>query len=202
MNGRLFHDKSSRGNSSGNNSSRKGDTTALLHAVRFAAEMHRDHRRKGRIAAPYINHPIAVAEQLAEAGLEANIELLVAAVLHDVVEDTETSFEEVEQRFGARVASIVREVTDDKSLAEAERKDHTVRHIAGKSEEAQLLKLSDLIANVYDVIHHPPDWSNNRKCRYFDWGEQVANAVRGVHPELEKRLGELLAEGRRSLNGC
>lgn len=181
------------------NSHRKGDMTALLHALRFAAEKHRDHRRKGEIAAPYINHPIAVVQQLAEAGLEHNTELLMAAVLHDVVEDTETTFEEVRRLFGARVASIVNEVTDDKSLSEGERKKRTVKHIAGKSEEARLLKLSDLIANVYDVTHQPPDWSGDRKGRYFDWSEQVAGAMRGIHPGLEKRLGELLVEGRHNL---
>ena len=181
------------------NSSRNGDMTALLRAVRFAAEKHRDHRRKGKIAAPYINHPIAVAEQLAEAGQEHKTALLMAAVLHDVVEDTETTYEEVRRLFGARVASIVREVTDDKSLNEVERKKLTVNNIANKSEEARLLKLSDLIANVYDVIHHPPNWSEERKIRYFDWSEQVAQAMRGVHAELEGRLSELLAEGRRQL---
>ena len=178
---------------------RIGDMTALLQAVGFAAEKHRDHRRKGETAAPYINHPSAVARQLAEAGLEHNTDLLMAAVLHDVVEDTETTFEEVRSLFGQRVASIVAEVTDDKSLTQDERKRRTVDAIAGKSEEARLLKISDLIANVYDVIHHPPDWSDNRKGRYFDWGESVVNAVRGVHPDLERRLDELLAEGRSSL---
>ena len=177
----------------------KGDMMALLQAVGFAAEKHRDHRRKGETAAPYINHPIAVARQLAEAGLEHNTDLLMAAVLHDVVEDTETTFEEVRSLFGQRVASIVAEVTDDKSLTQDERKRRTVDAIAGKSEAARLLKISDLIANVYDVIHHPPDWSDDRKGRYFDWGESVVNAVRGVHPDLERRLDELLAEGRSSL---
>ncbi len=171
----------------------------LLHAVRFAAEKHRDHRRKGSTAAPYINHPIAVAEQLAAAGFEGETELLMAAVLHDVVEDTDTSEEELHTVFGPRVATIVMEVTDDKSLREQERKRIAVQTIAGKSEAARLLKLSDLIANVYDVIHHPPNWSHDRKHRYFDWSEQVAAAMRGTHPRLEERLAELLAEGRRRL---
>lgn len=196
MSGNSIGDRT--GGSTGKNTGR-GEATALLHAVRFAAEKHRDHRRKGETAAPYINHPIAVAQQLAEAGMEDNTELLMAAVLHDVVEDTETTYEEVRRLFGERVASIVREVTDDKSQSEKERKKHTVKHIAGKSEEARLLKLSDLIANVYDVIHHPPNWSDDRKGRYFDWSEEVAGAMRGVHPAMEKRLRELLAEGRHTL---
>jgi len=177
---------------------RRGDLACLLDAVRFAAEQHRDHRRKGVVAAPYINHPIIVAEQLAGAGVE-DAELLMAAVLHDVVEDTETTAEEVEELYGQRVARIVAEVTDDKSLKEEERKRRVVQSIAGKSREAQMLKLSDLAANVYDVVHHPPDWSRERKVRYFDWAEQVAREVRGVHPELERHLAEVLAEGRARL---
>ncbi len=172
------------------------ETLQLLRAVRFAAEKHRDHRRKGETAAPYINHPIAVAMQLAEAEFEANTELLIAAILHDVVEDTETTFGEVRSRFGQRVASIVAEVTDDKTLDEKTRKRRVVETIARKSREAHLLKLSDLIANVYDVIHYPPNWSRDRKQRYFDWSERVAAAIRGVHAGLESRLDELLAEGR------
>jgi guanosine-3',5'-bis(diphosphate) 3'-pyrophosphohydrolase len=176
-----------------------GATRDLLRAVGFAAEKHRDHRRKGETAAPYINHPIAVAVQLAEAGMEKETDLLMAAILHDVVEDTETTFEELKEEFGANVAGIVMEVTDDKSLQEKERKRIAVETIGKKSEAARLLKLSDLIANVYDVIHHPPHWSADRKRRYFDWSESVAGAIRGIHPGLERQLGELLVQGRRQL---
>ncbi len=179
----------------------EGVVSVLLRAMRFAAEKHRDHRRKGETAAPYINHPIAVAQQLAEAGLENDVELLMAAVLHDVVEDTDATGEEVRALFGERVAEIVMEVTDDKTLPDERRKQLAVKHIAGKSGAAQLLKLSDLIANIYDVIHHPPNWSAERKNRYFDWSERVVKAIRGVHPDLEARFAELLAEGRRQISG-
>ncbi len=177
----------------------KGDVTTLLRAIHFAAEKHRDHRRKGEIAAPYINHPLAVANRLAEAGLEHDTELLMAAVLHDVVEDTETTPEELRALFGERVAAIVMEVSDDKSMKETERKEHAVRCIAGKSEAARLVKLTDLIANIYDVIHHPPDWGIDRKQRYLDWGERLVVEIKGTHPELEKEFAEILAEGRSSL---
>ncbi|MCZ6533731.1 MAG: HD domain-containing protein [SAR324 cluster bacterium] len=178
---------------------REGRTTELLRAISFAAEKHRDHRRKGAIAAPYINHPITVAQQLAEAGCEHDTDLLMAAVLHDVIEDTDSTEEELQALFGTRVAGIVMEVTDDKALRSSERKALVVKHIAGKSREARLLKLSDLIANVYDVIHHPPNWQPERKRNYFDWGERVVNAMRGIHPALERRFAELLDEARRGL---
>lgn len=179
----------------------EGEMTRLLRAVRFAAERHRDHRRKGLVAAPYINHPIAVAEQLAGAGLEGDTELLMAAVLHDVLEDTETAPEELEEMFGKRVARIVMEVTDDPSLETRERKRETVSTIAAKSREAQLVKLSDLIANAHDVIHYPPDWSDKRKIGYFDWCEEIVRRIEGLHPPLERRFAQLVAEGRGRLAG-
>ena len=174
---------------------------ALLRAISFAAEKHRDHRRKGETAAPYINHPIAVAEQLAAHGMADETELLMAAVLHDVVEDTDATEAELAAAFGLRVAGIVMEVTDDKSLPQLKRKELAVDHIAGKSREARLLKLSDLISNVGDLIHHPPHWSEARKKAYLDWGEAVVRKLRGVHPELEERFDGLLAEARKTLPG-
>lgn len=171
----------------------------LFEAVRFAAEKHRDDRRKGDIAAPYINHPIMVAEQLAAVGLGDDVELLMAALLHDVIEDTDATPEELRVRFGERVCSIVLEVSDDKDLRRDERKEQVVRHIASKSEEAQLVKLSDVIANTYDIIHHPPPWKRERKEDYLNWAERVVNRLRGAHGELESLFDGLLAEAREAL---
>jgi len=174
----------------------------LLEAIYFAAEQHRDHRRKGQTAAPYINHPILVATQLARAGFGGDEELLIAAVLHDVIEDTETTPAELAHKFGETVTGVVLEVSDDKSLPEQERKLLAVSTIAAKSRRAQLLKLSDLIANISDVIHQPPNWNAGRKHRYFDWAENVLRQLAGVHPPLETRLTQLLAEGRRQVGGA
>ena len=171
----------------------------LLEAMYFAAEQHRDHRRKGQTAAPYINHPILVATQLARAGFGADEELLMAALLHDVIEDTETTRAELAQKFGETVAGVVMEVSDDKSLPEQERKLVAVSTIAAKSRRAQLLKLSDLIANISDVIHHPPNWNGGRKHRYFDWAENVVRQISGVHPPLEVEFMHLLEDGRKQV---
>lgn len=177
----------------------RADMGDLFRALHFAAEQHRDHRRKGQTAAPYINHPITVAEQLAAEGLADDLELLMAAVLHDVIEDTETTPEELERLFGGRVTRIVLEVTDDKSLRWEERKAIVVRELPGKSHEARLLKVSDLIANIHDVIHHPPNWSAERKLRYLDWAGQVVRGIRGVHAGLERRFDDLVAQARAAL---
>lgn len=177
----------------------QGATARLFDALRFAAEKHRDGRRKGPIAAPYINHPITVAEQLATAGLEDDADLLIAALLHDVVEDTDTTEEELRRRFGDRVATIVLELTDDKQLDWRERKRIVVESIANKSRQAQLIKLSDVTANVSDLIHHPPNWADDRKRGYLRWAELVVEAIRGVQPEMERRFADLLREARRTV---
>ncbi len=192
-------------NPSGHTSATSGPAEAsdamlrLFEAVRFAAEKHRDDRRKGAIAAPYINHPIMVAEQLAATGLGHDVELLMAALLHDVVEDTDATPEELRLKFGERVCAIVLEVTDNMELRRDERKEQVVRHIASKSREARLVKLSDTIANTHDIIHHPPPWKRERKEEYLRWAERVVNRLRGVHEELESLFDDLLAEARESL---
>jgi guanosine-3',5'-bis(diphosphate) 3'-pyrophosphohydrolase len=174
----------------------KGGTARLFEALRFAADRHRDGRRKGQTAAPYINHPIAVAEQLAAAGFGEDIDLLIAALLHDVVEDTPTSADELRRRFGDRVADIVIEVTDDKSLDWRERKRRVVQHVGRLSRQAQLIKLSDLSANITDLIHHPPNWATDRKRGYLMWAEAVVDAMSAPEPSLERRFRDLLREAR------
>jgi len=174
----------------------QGAAARLFDALRFAADRHRDGRRKGQTAAPYINHPIIVAEQLAAAGRGEDIDLLIAALLHDVVEDTGTSAEELRRRFGDRVTDIVLELTDDKSLDWRERKRLVVQHVSRLSREAQWIKLSDLSANIADLIHHPPNWADERKRGYLMWAEAVVNAMSAPEPALERRFRELLREAR------
>jgi len=157
----------------------------VLSAATFAAERHRDQRRKGKDASPYINHPLALASLLATRG-ERDPTLLMAALLHDTVEDTATSFEDIERAFGGEVADIVREVTDDKRLPKAERKRLQIEHAAHLSRPAKLVKLADKICNLHDMVVSPPtDWSLERRREYFDWAKAVVDPMRGVHPELE-----------------
>ena len=158
----------------------------VLQAAAFAAERHRDQRRKGKDASPYINHPLALANLLAQDGGERDATLLIAALLHDTVEDTGTTFAEIERLFGGDVAAIVREVTDDKSLPKAERKRLQVEQAAHISRAAQLVKLADKICNLRDLSTSPPaDWTTQRLREYFDWARAVIDPMRGVHPRLE-----------------
>ena len=128
----------------------KSELTLVLKALEFAAHKHRDQRRKDPAASPYINHPIALANVLVNEGGVTDVEVLAAALLHDTVEDTATTPEELEEQFGARIARIVAEVTDDKALPKAERKRLQVVHAAELSREAKLVKLADKICNLRD----------------------------------------------------
>ena len=163
-------------------------------AVAFAADKHRNQRRKDAEASPYINHPIALANVLANEGGVADVTVLCAAVLHDTIEDTETTSEELRAIFGAKVASVVMEVTDDKSLEKSVRKQRQVEHAPHISTEAKLVKLADKICNLRDILASPPaDWTAERKQNYFEWAAKVVAGLRGVHPGLESVFDGLLA---------
>ncbi len=159
---------------------------SLLDALEYAAEMHRDQRRKGAEASPYINHPIQVARVLADVGLVSDLPTLMAAILHDTIEDTTTSKQDLIDRFGAEVAGLVEEVTDDKSLPKAERKKEQVAHAPRLSDRAKMIKIADKICNVTDIAEKPPaDWDVDRRRRYFDWANAVVDGCRGVNVDLE-----------------
>lgn len=163
----------------------------LLAAIAFAAHKHRDQRRKDSAASPYINHPIALANLLANEGGIDDERVLIAAILHDTIEDTETTEQELVREFGQEIAGVVMEVTDDKALPKAERKRLQVEHAATISRRAKLVKLADKICNLRDIASSPPaDWTLARKQEYFDWGKAVVDGLRGVHPALEHIFDE------------
>jgi Guanosine polyphosphate pyrophosphohydrolases/synthetases len=158
----------------------------IVRATAFAAEKHRHQRRKDVQASPYINHPIALAQVLLlEAGIRDPI-VLAAALLHDTIEDTGTTADELREQFGEEIAAIVQEVTDDKKLLKEERKRLQIVHAGTLSERARLVKLADKICNLRDLRTAPPaDWSLERRREYFDWARQVVDGLRGVNARLE-----------------
>jgi len=179
----------------------QSDLARLLEAAGFAADRHRKQKRKGREALPYVNHPLAVASVLANDGKVGDVTILVAAVLHDTVEDTETTPEELETRFGREVRLLVDEVSDDKDLEKTERKRLQIVHAASASDAAKQLKLADKICNVRDVTVDPPaDWSLELRREYLDWAVAVVDGCRGVNQALEDRFDELVAAGHATLD--
>jgi guanosine-3',5'-bis(diphosphate) 3'-pyrophosphohydrolase len=158
----------------------------LFRALAFAAHKHRDQRRKDAEASPYINHPIALAEVLAGEGGVTDVEVLAAALLHDTIEDTDTTAGELEAQFGQRITGMVVEVTDNESLPKADKKRLQIEHAPGLSPGAKLVKLADKICNLRDVADRPPaKWELQRRQEYFEWAKRVIDGLRGVHPDLE-----------------
>ncbi len=178
------------------------DTTLLLDALHFAADKHRFQRRKDPEASPYINHPIAAAELLARVGGVTDMVTLLAALLHDTIEDTDTTPDELEARFGPEVRGVVMEVTDDKSLSKEERKQEQIDHAPLLSSRAKRVKIADKICNVLDVTYRPPaKWSLQRRREYLDWSARVVEGCRGANAALEKRFDEVMVEGWERLKG-
>lgn len=164
----------------------------VLMALHFAADKHRSQRRKDVHASPYINHPIALAEALCSIGSVDDPVTIAAAILHDTIEDTETTGEELETRFGAEIRGIVEEVTDDKTLESAQRKRLQIERAAACSARAQLVKLADKICNVRDIIDAPPaSWSVSRRRGYIEWARAVVDGLRGRNAALERFFDEL-----------
>jgi len=180
------------------------DTALILRALEFAAFRHRNQFRKGLNKVPYINHPIQVASLLANNADETDAGLLVAAILHDVIEDTVNSVEEranlsnlIGEMFGETILSLTLEVTDDKTLDKKERKRLQVENAPHKSVNAKKLKIADKIMNIRDIAENPPvDWDLGRISEYFDWAENVVAGLRGVNQKLEEMFDESLMSCR------
>uniref|UniRef100_A0A8C6TIB0 Guanosine-3',5'-bis(diphosphate) 3'-pyrophosphohydrolase MESH1 n=1 Tax=Neogobius melanostomus TaxID=47308 RepID=A0A8C6TIB0_9GOBI len=171
------------------------DVVLLLETVNFAAEKHRTQRRKDPEATPYINHPIGVARILSHEAGVTDLSVLQAALLHDTVEDTDTSLSELESRFGPIVSRIVAEVTDDKTLPKAQRKRLQVEHACHCSPQAKLVKLADKLYNLRDLnTSTPTGWSELRVQEYFVWAAEVVQGLRGTSPVLEQSLEQLFTK--------
>ena len=176
------------------------DLPKLLEAINFAAKKHSTQKRKGADEQPYINHPLEVLNLLINVGKIEDYNVLIAAVLHDTIEDTETTKEEITELFGADVCEMVLEVTDDKSLPKAERKQKQIEHAPHLSRGARYIKLGDKISNIRDVSENPPDgWSDERRLEYVEWGEKVIGGLRGVNENLENYFDELVAAAREAI---
>jgi guanosine-3',5'-bis(diphosphate) 3'-pyrophosphohydrolase len=173
------------------------NTKTLIRAINFAAQKHRDQKRKGADTQPYINHPLEVLNYLTDIGNVEDYDVLTAAALHDTVEDTETSKEEIAEKFGKEVAEMVLEVTDDKKLPKDVRKQLQIEHAPHLSKGAKLIKLGDKISNITDVMNNPPaGWSIERRLEYIEWGAKVVDGLRGTNAKLEKHFDDLIEKAK------
>jgi len=173
----------------------KDELGLVLRAVQFSAHKHKDQRRKDARATPYINHPIALAEVLHTDGDVRDPDVIAAALLHDTIEDTETTYDELRGLFGVVVADTVVELTDTKFLGKEARKRLQVVKAGRASEHARQVKLADKICNLRDILASPPaGWSLSRRQKYFDWAKEVVDHARGVNPRLERMFDRLYSQ--------
>jgi (p)ppGpp synthase/HD superfamily hydrolase len=162
------------------------DIQAILSAALYAAQKHAKQKRKGAAAEPYLNHLIEVAHLVSTALPEPDANLVIAALLHDVIEDAGVTAAELTERFGSDVASLVGEVTDNKALPKQERKRLQIENAPKKSIRAQTIKIADKISNLRSILSSPPtDWDHERKRQYFEWAKQVVDALSAPNPILK-----------------
>jgi (p)ppGpp synthase/HD superfamily hydrolase len=174
---------------------------AVLRAADMAARWHVHQRRKGIAQEPYINHLLEVASLVTEATGGTDPNVVIAALLHDVIEDQGVTSDVLAGEFGQRVADIVMEVTDDKTLPKDERKRRQVEAAPKKSREAKLIKLADKTSNLRAVANSPaPDWSVERRLEYIAWAKAVVAGLRGTSPRLEEQFDDAAARAIRSLD--
>ena len=172
----------------------------VIHAAHFAADKHRDQRRKGVRNTPYINHPLEVAERLARiAGIE-DATILAAAILHDTIEDTETTRAELAGIFGNDIAALVAELTDEPGLTWQQRKRLEIDHAAHLSDRAKMIKLADKTCNVADTVANPPgEWTLSRRRDYLEFARLVADGCRGANAALDAEFERVMADARARL---
>jgi guanosine-3',5'-bis(diphosphate) 3'-pyrophosphohydrolase len=173
----------------------------VLRAAEFAADKHREEKRKGQTGRPYIGHCIEVAELIANDGKVDDATVLAAALLHDTVEDTKTTRTELVEKFGAEIDAFVAEVTDDKSLEKDDRKEMQVQHAPHLSYGAKLIKLADKISNVREIGADPPKgWDKKRRREYFEWATRVVMAMGSVNQPLEEMFARTVEQSSLTLD--
>ena len=162
------------------------DVGLIIKALAFAAHKHRNQRRKDIDASPYINHPISLADLLHHKGDVDDVVVIVGALLHDTIEDTDTTPAELTAEFGSEISGVVLEVTDDTNLDRTARKQAQIKRAAQASDKAKLIRLADKICNLQDMLTQPPtSWDLDRKQEYFDWAKRVVDQIRGTNSKLE-----------------
>jgi guanosine-3',5'-bis(diphosphate) 3'-pyrophosphohydrolase len=174
---------------------------AVLRAADAAARWHVHQRRKGAAEEPYINHLLEVASLVAEATQGKNPKVIIAALLHDAIEDQEVPRDIIAQEFGEEVAALVEEVTDDKSLEKHQRKRKQVETAHKKSDDAKRIKLADKTSNLRAITFSPPpDWSVKRRLEYIRWAQEVVSGLRGASRSLEEEFDRAVSDAERSIH--
>ncbi len=171
----------------------------IFEALEYAAVKHRHQRRKGASGIPYINHPIEVCRLLLTTLDSPSTDLLIAALLHDTLEDTDANEKEIMEKFGEKVLRIVLELTDNMKLSSAKRKEEQVVKAKSLSYEARCIKISDKTCNIHDIIYTRMFWPDFQKKEYIRWAMRVIAEISDTHPALMKAFYEKVREAEQVL---
>ena len=172
----------------------------ISEAAELAARRHNGMARKGRGNEPYINHLAEVANLLAAVTEGADPELVAAGWLHDTIEDTETTREELAERFSERVADLVVECTDDMSLPKPVRRERQIADAPHKSPDAKLIKIADKISNIRArILPNPSDAERDDLIDYVTWAEKVVAGCRGGNAILDRTFDDTVKLARSML---
>ena len=172
----------------------------IFDALLFSAEKHKFQKRKGALGIPYINHPIEVAALLLNKIDTPEKEMIIAALLHDTLEDTRTTPNEIRSKFGERVFSIVEEVTDNMILSSSDRKNQQILKARSLSFEARCIKIADKTCNISDILYTRIKWSRRRKIAYIQWAFKVVNAIRDTHSGLSDAFDSVINKSEEMLD--
>ena len=174
---------------------KESDVERVLDGLSYAAECHQFQKRKNTKGTPYISHPIEVAESIITIGKVYDADIIIAALLHDTIEDTQATFHDIRARFGDKVEGYVREVTDDKSLSSAKRKKLQIIHAPQKSKGAAIVKLSDKLYNLNNLLRDPPvEWTRERIDQYFQWAQTVVDNLPDANKPLKEEVHNVVKE--------
>ena len=173
----------------------------VFKALKFASTKHQFQSRKGKSNPPFINHLIDVSYILQKYGEINDQDILAAAFLHDTIEDTDTSYEELNNQFNENIANMVLDLTDDKSLPANERKRQQILKATTLKANSRMIKLADKISNIKDITLDPPNnWSDERLLAYLHWAKDVVDQIRETNEKLENLFDEWYYKGLHHLN--
>ncbi|EFO18322.1 hypothetical protein LOAG_10172 [Loa loa] len=165
----------------------------IIEAVDLAARRHRQQRRKDAAQTPYVNHPIGVAYILTSEGQITDTTTIIAAILHDIVEHTKTTDEEIRKMFGDEIADIVKECTMVRSMKREARMKSELEKASKLSHKAKLVQLADKLNNIRDIERGTPlGWTKQHVTEYIIFAKDLLSKIRGIHGPLESALDDII----------
>jgi len=168
------------------------ETNTLYDKALTFAEKHHSGQMRDDGATPYIEHPKKVAKILREVAGVTDESILSAGLLHDMIEDSEVSYDDLEKAFGVRIAGLVAELTNDKRLPKQLSREDLIRRLPGMSQEAALIKLADIYSNAQDM--GSADWTEERKAKYLVYLRRIVETISKSKPTLSPKLEKSISE--------